>query len=84
VYKALSKHGKRFDIVTSTSIGASSIADDDPRRTSIVQGARRSYNPTGKLSPLPSTWHDVNHTYGAQSCIEKTPVLLTTDLRRLK
>ena len=71
--RSLSKHGKRFDIVAGTSIDAinaaiitSSIADDDPRRTSIVQGARRSYNPTRKLSPLPSTWHDVNHTYGAQ------------------
>jgi NTE family protein len=39
VYKALSKHGKRFDIVAGTSIGAvnaaiitSSIADDDPSK----------------------------------------------------
>jgi NTE family protein len=39
VYKALSKHGKIFDIVAGTSIGAinaaiitSSIADDDPSR----------------------------------------------------
>src|SRR5215831_2249929 len=39
VYKALSKHGKKFDIVAGTSIGAinaaiitSSIADDDPSK----------------------------------------------------
>jgi NTE family protein len=39
VYKALSKYGKRFDIVAGTSIGAinaaiitSSIADDDPSK----------------------------------------------------
>jgi NTE family protein len=39
VYKALSKHGKRFDIVAGTSIGAinaaiitSSIEDDDPSK----------------------------------------------------